>query len=55
VPLPGVVPREWRELVLEPDAKGHTRVNRINNAMATLHTLRERVRCQEIWVKGAQR
>jgi TnpA family transposase len=55
VPLHGVVPREWRELVLEQDPKGHTRVNRINYEMATLHTLRERVRCKEIWVKGAQR
>ena len=30
-------------------------MNRINDERATLHTLRERVRCQELWVKGAQR
>ena len=55
VPLDGVVPKEWHETVLEPDAKGQPRVNRINYEMHTLHALRERVRCKEIWVPGAQR
>ncbi len=55
VPLDGVVPKEWQDTVLEPDAKGQPRVNRINYEMHTLHALRERVRCKEIWVPGAQR
>jgi TnpA family transposase len=55
VPLDGVVPKEWQDTVLEPDAKGQPRVNRINYEMQTLHALRERVRCKEIWVPGAQR
>ena len=55
VPLDGVVPKEWQETVLEPDAKGQPRVNRITYEMHTLHALRERVRCKEIWVPGAQR
>jgi TnpA family transposase len=55
VPLDGVVPKEWQGTVLEPDAKGQPRVNRINYEMQTLHALRERVRCKEIWVSGAQR
>jgi TnpA family transposase/flagellar biosynthesis chaperone FliJ len=55
VPLDGVVPKEWQDAVLEPDAKGQPRVNRINYEMHTLHALRERVRCKEIWVPGAQR
>jgi TnpA family transposase len=55
VPLDGVVPKEWQDTVLEPDAKGQPRVNRINYEMQTLDALRERVRCKEIWVPGAQR
>jgi TnpA family transposase len=55
VPLEGVVPKEWQDTVLEPDAKGQPRVNRITYEMHTLHALRERVRCKEIWVPGAQR
>jgi len=55
VPLDGVVPKEWQEPLLEPDTKGQPRVNRINYEMHTLHALRERVRCKEIWVSGAQR
>jgi hypothetical protein len=30
VPIDGVIPPHWRELVLEPDASGVIRVNRIN-------------------------
>ena len=55
VPLDGVVLKEWQDTVLEPDAQGQPRVNRINYAMHTLNALRERVRCKEIWVSGAQR
>ncbi len=55
VPLDGVVPTEWRDTVCEPDAKGQPRVNRINYEMHTLHALRERVRCKEIWAAGARR
>jgi TnpA family transposase len=55
VPLAGVVPREGRPRVVEQDAKGQPRVNRINYEMAVLQTLRERVRCKELWVPGAQR
>ena len=55
VPLAGVVPREGRPRVVEQDAKGQPRVNRINYEMAVLQTLRERVRCKELWIPGAQR
>jgi hypothetical protein len=50
VPLDGVVLKEWQDTVLEPDAQGQPRVNRINYEMHTLNALRERVRCKEIWV-----
>jgi hypothetical protein len=55
VPVAGVVPKEWQETVLEPAATGQPRGNRLNYEMHTLQALRERVRCQEIWVPGAQR
>ena len=45
----------WREVVLETDSQGHARVNRISYELCVLHMLRERLRCKEIWVVGADR
>jgi TnpA family transposase len=55
VPLDGVVRGLWREAVVEQDAAGEDRVNRITYEIAVLETLRERLRCKEIWVVGADR
>jgi hypothetical protein len=55
VPLDGVVPKEWQGAVVETDPHGQPRINRINYEMHTLTALRERVRCKEIWIPGAQR
>ena len=55
VPLDGIVSGLWREAVIETDAKGHRRVNRITYEICVLQALRERLRCKEIWVAGANR
>jgi TnpA family transposase len=55
VPLDGVVRGLWREAVIETDAAGQERVNRITYEIAVLEALRERLRCKEIWVVGANR
>lgn len=55
VPLDGVVRGLWREAVMERDAAGRDRVNRVTYEIAVLEALRERLRCKEIWVVGANR
>jgi TnpA family transposase len=55
VPLRGVVRPGWRELVVEPDTNGRERVNRISYELCVLAAVRERVRCKEVWVPGADR
>ena len=55
LPIHGVIPPQWLDLVIEPDGKGGTRVNRMNYEMSALHALREALRCKAIWVVGAQR
>jgi TnpA family transposase len=55
VPLDGVVRGLWREAVVEQDAAGQERVNRVTYEIAVLEALRERLRCKEIWVVGANR
>ena len=55
VPLEGVVPAGWRSLVVTTDADGRERVNRISYEICVLQSLREQLRCKEIWVEGAHR
>jgi TnpA family transposase len=55
LPIHGVIPPQWLDLVVEPDGKGGTRVNRMNYEISALHALREALRCKAVWVVGAQR
>jgi len=55
VPVKGIVKKDWLDLVVEKDEAGNDRVNRINYELALLKALRERLRCKEIWVVGADR
>ena len=55
VPLDGVVSGLWRDAVIETDAQGRQRVNRITYEICVLQALREQLRCKEIWVVGANR
>jgi hypothetical protein len=45
----------WHELILMPDKQGHLRVGRLKYERCVLQVLRERLRCKEIWVVGANR
>ena len=53
VPLNGVVRDDWQELVV--DDKNGGGINRITYEWCVLTALREKVRCKEVWVKGADR
>lgn len=55
VPLDGVVKDDWQDLILETDARGTERVNRVSYELCVLTALREKVRCKEVWVQGAKR
>jgi TnpA family transposase len=55
VPFDGVVPAAWRDVVIERDAQGRPRINRITYEICALQALREKLRCKEIWVEGADR
>lgn len=52
VPIEGVVQPKWHDVVIE--RKG-SRISRINYEICVLRALRERLRCKEIWVRGADR
>lgn len=44
-PIEGLVRGVWSELILEKDAQGNERVNRINYEIHVLQQLREKLRC----------
>jgi TnpA family transposase len=55
VAVDGVIRPKWRDLVIEEGPDGEPRVNRINYELCVLQSLREQVRCKEVWVAGADR
>lgn len=55
VPIEGVLKSGWREILLEKNTEGNERINRINYEISVLQALRDRLRCKEIWVMGANR
>lgn len=55
VAVEGVIRPKWRDVVIEDGPDGEKRVNRINYELCVLQSLREQVRCKEIWIAGADR
>lgn len=55
VPIEGVIRAQMQEILLEEGPDGMPRINRINYEIAVLQALRERLRCKEVWVEGADR
>jgi TnpA family transposase len=55
IPTDGIIPATWRELVYEVNGKGQQKINRIAYELCVLGALREKLRCKEVWVVGADR
>ncbi len=55
IPIDGVVRPQLQAILLEAAPNGTDRINRINYEICVLQALRERLRCKEIWVEGADR
>jgi TnpA family transposase len=53
--IKGVLKSGWRDLIVEVDADGNERINRVNYEICVLQALRDRLRSKEIWVVGAKR
>ncbi len=55
IPIKGVIQPKWMDVVIDTDDCGNERINRINYEICVLQALREKLRCKEIWVEGADR
>ena len=54
VTLDGIVPTDWRSLVVENESES-PKINRTAYEICVLRILRDRLRCREIWVVGSRR
>jgi TnpA family transposase len=50
-----IIPVKWREHVMGTDSKGNEKINRMNYEICVLHALKDKLKCREIWVTGADR
>ena len=55
IPINGIIKSAMKSTIIEKDDRGVERINRINYEIVTLQALRDKLRCKEIWVVGADR
>ena len=53
VPVDGVIPRDLADLLYKTDKRGRQRIQRTVYECGVFQTLRDKLRCKEIWVVGA--
>ncbi|MGB5914518.1 MAG: Tn3 family transposase, partial [Phormidesmis sp.] len=55
VPMDGVLSAEWQEAVMVSAKQGEPEIDRASYELGVLRTVREKLRCKELWVVGAKR
>ena len=53
IPISGVIKPKWKDAVIQNNNDGKEVIEKVNYEMCVLQTLREKLRCKEIWVVGA--
>ncbi|MGK7913877.1 MAG: Tn3 family transposase, partial [Synechococcus sp.] len=55
VPMEGVLSPDWQESVMSTNKNGESQIDRVTYEIGVLRTVREKLRCKELWVAGAKR
>lgn len=55
VPMDGVLSAEWQDIVMVTGKRGEPEIDRASYELGVLRTVREKLRCKELWVEGAKR
>ena len=55
VPMEGVLSPDWQESVMSTNKNGASQIDRVTYEIGVLRTVREKLRCKELWVAGAKR
>lgn len=53
VPIEDVIQKQWQNWIYQKDKKGLRRIRRVRYELCVLQSLREKLRCKEIWVEHA--
>jgi TnpA family transposase len=54
-PLEDVIQKQWQNWIYQRDKYGRRRIRRVLYELCVLQSLRDKLRCKEIWVGGADR
>ena len=55
VPMDGVLSLDWQDSVMVTGKRGEPEIDRASYELGVLRTVREKLRCKELWVEGAKR
>ncbi|MEL6456536.1 MAG: Tn3 family transposase, partial [Cyanobacteria bacterium J06623_5] len=55
VPMDGVLSADWQDSVMVTGKRGEPEIDRASYELGVLRTVREKLRCKELWVEGAKR
>jgi TnpA family transposase len=55
VPIDDVIAKQWQNWIYQNDKSGLRRIRRVRYELCVLQSLRDKLRCKEIWVEGADR
>ncbi len=55
VPIDDVIQKQWQNWIYQNDSKGQRRIRRVRYELCILQSLREKLRCKEIWIGQANR
>lgn len=55
VPMDDVIQKQWHSWIYQQDRQGKRRIRRVRYELCVLQTLRDKLRCKEMWVEGADR
>ncbi|MCP4357342.1 MAG: DUF4158 domain-containing protein, partial [Chloroflexi bacterium] len=50
-----VIQKQWQHWIYQKDSRGKRRIRRVRYELCVLQSLREKLRCKEIWVEEANR
>jgi len=54
-PVSGIIKNKWKNAVVQKDDSGREVIEKVNYEICVLQALREKLRCKEIWVDGADK
>ena len=53
VPLDDVIQKQWQHWIYQKDRNGRRRIRRVRYELCVLQSLRDKLRCKEIWIEHA--